>query len=349
MNTVSPIEPGQEWTVELFMPEDAPGVTALFLGIYGKEYPIKTYVDPELLIKENLSGRVISSVARTANGDIIGHNALFNSAPCKKVFETGAGLVHADYRGGHGIFTQLVAHGLAIGRKTPGVELVFGEPVCHHPFSQKMDHGQGLVTRAIEVNLMPAATYDTKARAEARVTTLMDFITLKPAPCTVYIPKAYKKIFPVFYENMDDERQFIPSSQPLPSNAATRLATQIFDFANVARVAVMDLGKDFDAVIQNEENRILKRGIRVIQIWLSSGTPSVGEAVDCLRRRGYFFGGVLPRWFDTDGLLMEKVLDEPGWQDIIIQFERPKKLLALVKEDRKQVLALCKKTLGRVI
>jgi len=148
---------------------------------------------------------------------------------------------------------------------------------------------------------------------------------------------------------MDDERQFVLSSQPLPSHTATRLSTQIFDFAKVARVAAKDLGRDFDTVIQNEEDRILKHGNRVIQIWLSSGIPSVGEAVDHLRHRGYFFGGVLPRWLNSDGLLMEKVLDEPGWQDVIIQFERPKKLLALIKEDREQVLDLYKKTFGGII
>ena len=342
----SPIEPGQEWTVELFTPTDALGVTDLFSGIYGAGYPVKTYVDPDLLIEENRAGRVISSVAKTAKGDIVGHNALFNSGPCKKIFESGAGLVHADYRGGHGIFTQLVAHGLAVGRERSDIELIYFEPVCNHPFSQKLCRGMEAVTRAIEVNLMPAATYAKEAGAQGRVTTLLDFITLKPSPCTVHIPKAYESIFPVFYEDMDDERQFVLSAQPLSSQKST-LDTQVFDFAQVARVAVEDLGRDFHGLIQAEENRLLKKGVRVIQVWLSSGDPSVGEAVDNLRSSGYFFGGVLPRWFDSDGILMEKVLDTPVWEEMNLYFERSQTLMALVRKDWEEVRGVNPKNTGR--
>jgi len=330
--TRTPIEPGQEWTVESFTPEDALGVTQLFLDVYGSEYPIRIYVEPDLLIRENQAGRVISSVAKTAKGDIVGHNALFNSSPCQNVFETGAGLVHADYRGGHGIFSQMTVHGLTKGGEWPDVEQVFGEPVCNHPFSQKLGHNQGFITRAIEVNLMPAAAYAKEAGAAGRVTTLMNFKTLKPAPCTVYIPKAYESIFPVFYEGLDDERQFVLSARPLSSQRTT-LDTQVFNFAQVSRVAVKALGRDFPRIMQAEEDRLLQQGIRVIQVWLSSGDPSVGEAVESLRSSGYFFGGVLPRWFDSDGILMEKILDAPVWEDIVLYLERAKTLMALIRKD----------------
>jgi hypothetical protein len=85
--------------------------------------------------------------------------------------------------------------------------------------------------------------------------------------------------------------------------------------------------------MQAEEDRLLKQGIRVIQVWLSSGDPSVGEAVDSLRNSGYFFGGVLPRWFDSDGILMEKILEPPVWEDIILYLERAKTLMALIRKD----------------
>ncbi|MFH1152827.1 MAG: hypothetical protein V1793_03335 [Pseudomonadota bacterium] len=332
MKTIQPIEPGQEWTVELFQPEDAPGVTSLFRDVYGDGYPVRTYLDEDLLIRENTAGRVISSVARTTRGDIVGHNALFNSAPYPKTFESGAGLVHRDYRGGHGIFTRMVSHGLDMGRQS-GVEQAFGEPVCNHPFSQRLCHSQGFVTRAVEVNLMPAAAYTREASAAGRVTTLLDFCTLIPKPCDVYVPKAYEALFPVFYETMDDQRRFLPSEHPLPSGVNTRLSTQTFSFAQVARVAVTEPGHDFSQAIRAEEERLLTNGIRVIQAWLPTGLSWVGQAVDILRARGYFFGGVLPRWFDTDGLLMEKVLDVPDWQSMLVHFDRGRELAALVRTD----------------
>ena len=113
------IEPGQEWEVDLFRPEDAEGVVRIFRSVYGAGYPVRTYVEPQRLIEENAARRTISSVARTPRGDVVGHNALFNSASHPGTYESGAGAVHAAYRGGKGIFTRMVDHGLEVAKTFP--------------------------------------------------------------------------------------------------------------------------------------------------------------------------------------------------------------------------------------
>ena len=75
------IAPGQTWEIDLLRPEDAIGVVRLFRTVYGEGYPIPAFVDPEELIRANAEKRIISSVARTPSGDIVGHNAMFRSAP----------------------------------------------------------------------------------------------------------------------------------------------------------------------------------------------------------------------------------------------------------------------------
>ena len=47
------IEPGQTYEFDLFRPEDAEGVSRLFRTVYGDSYPIKTFIEPKLLIEEN--------------------------------------------------------------------------------------------------------------------------------------------------------------------------------------------------------------------------------------------------------------------------------------------------------
>ena len=143
------IPPGRKWIVDLFQPEDAEGVTRLFTAVYGADYPIRAYVDPEILVRENAARHIVSSVARTEEGDIVGHNALFQSAPYKKIYESGAGLVHRNYRGGHGIFNQMIAHGIEVGKRDLGIELVYAEPVCNHVFSQRVCWTLKLMPRAI--------------------------------------------------------------------------------------------------------------------------------------------------------------------------------------------------------
>jgi len=328
------IEPGQRWEIDLFRPEDAEGVKELFLLVYGEGHPIKTYLEPELLIEENASGRIISSVARTPKEEIVGHCALFRSAPYDRIYESGAGAVHPNYRGGKGIFTGLAGHLQDVAAKAFGVEGIYGEAVCNHLFSQKMVAGLGWITQGVEVDLMPAEAYDREKSAAGRVTCLFDFRTLNPRAHTVYLPATYEEGLRFIYDGFDDERQFLLSAEGnFPCDSSTEIKTQVFDFAKVARLAVHEAGTDFESAFDAQENTLREKGMLVIQVWLKLSWPWIDRVVTLLRERGYFVGGILPRWFDVDGLLMQKTFGQPNWDGIQLYLERAKKILGLVRAD----------------
>ncbi len=327
------IEPGQKWQIDHFKPEDAEGVTSLFRSVYGDNYPIRAYIDPELLKTENAAGRIISSVARTTKSDIVGHNALYQSAPYKKIYEAGAGLVHADYRGGHGIFTELVTHNIEVGSKRFGVELVYGEAVCNHIFTQKLGHKIGFVTRAIEIDLMPAAAYSKEKSAKGRVSTTLNSKTLKAYPHTVYLPPLYEQQLRFIYKSMDDQRTLIIADQNPPEKIKTQLETEIFAFAGVARIAIVENGQDLAETLKSEEQRLQKEGIEIFQVWLKAALPTVGVAATILKETGYFLGGILPRWFNEDALMMQKITRKPNWEGMQIHFDDDQKIVDLVKAD----------------
>ena len=330
------IEPGQTYEFDLFRPEDAEGISQLFRTVYGDGYPIRTFIDPKVLIEENAAGRTLSSVARTPKGDIVGHVALFHSAPCERICESGAGLVHPSYRGGKGIYTGLGLHGMEVTAKKYNIELLFGEPVCNHIFAQKGTAKAGWITQAIEVDLMPAEAYDKEKSASGRVTALLDFKTLKPKPHTVYLPEVYEESMRFIYSGFDDERSFAGAKE-VPPDGLTEINAQVFGFAEVARLAIHNTGTDFETVFDEEERKVLREGVVVIQVWLKLSWPWIDQVVGGLRERGYFLGGVLPRWFDVDGLLMQKILGQPNWEEIQVYSERAKKILALVRGDWQQV------------
>lgn len=71
----------------------------------------------------------------------------------------------------------------------------------------------------------------------------------------------------------------------------------------------------------------------VSQVWLPLASTSVGWAVERLRSRGYFLGGILPRWFDTDGLLMQRLYHTPDWDTIQILLDRSREIVRMVRED----------------
>jgi hypothetical protein len=328
-----PIEPGQSWEVDLFHPEDAEGVRDLFLLVYGEGHPVKTYLQPERLIEENALGRTISSVARTPKGEIVGHCALFRSAPYDRIYEGGAGAVHPSYRGGKGIFSRLGAYLQDVAAMAFGVEAIYGEAVCNHLFSQKMVAGLGWITQAVEVDLMPAEAYEREKSAEGRVTCLFDFKTLKPKPHTIYMSPTYEDILRFLYDGLDDERSFAMAEEDLPSDTPTKIKVQVFDFAKVARLAVHEAGDDFGNAFDEEEKRLRTNRMKIIQVWLKLSWPWVDRVVDELRGRGYFLSGLLPRWFDVDGLLMQRIFGQPNWDGIQLSSDRAKRILRLVNKD----------------
>jgi hypothetical protein len=327
------IRPGQPYAIDRFHPEDARGVARLFRAVYGEGYPVRTYVEPDLLIRENKARRVISTVARTARGDIVGHNALFNSAAHPGTYESGAGVVHATYRGGKGIFGDMVVHGLDLAASLPNVDAVFGESVSNHPYSQKLMTRLNFPPRALEVDLMPAAAYEKEASATGRVAAFLAFRTVRANPHRVYLPKAYTGELAFFYEDLEDRREFILSESVTPNDGLTDMRPQVFDFAAVARVAVHSAGRDFNQRMDALEEELRVKAVIVIQVWLNLGEPWVGQAVDTLKARGYFLGGVLPRWFGTDGLLMQKITKPPDWDGIVTSNPRFSQMLAIVHAD----------------
>jgi len=327
------IEPGQTYELDLFRPEDAEGVCGLFRTVYGEGYPIRTFVEPARLIEENAAGRTVSSVARTPKGDIVGHVALFHSAPYERVCESGGGLVHPLYRGGKGIYTGLGFHTQDVSAKRLGIEVIFGEPVCNHIFAQKGTAKVGWITHAIEPDLMPAEAYEQEKSASGRVSALLDFRTLIPKPQTVYLPAAYEEVLKFLYSGLDDKRDFRSAPEDFPSRSPTHIKTQVFDFAKVARLAVHEAGADFVDVLEREEQSVLKQGAVVLQVWLKLTWPWIGRVVNDVRSKGYFLGGILPRWFDVDGLLMQRIIGRPNWEGIQLYTERAKQVFTIAKED----------------
>lgn len=330
---VTDIAPGQEVRVDSFRPEDAPGVVRLFRAVYGDSYPIRTYLDEKLLIAENGAGRTISSVARTARGEVVGHSAFVNSAPYPGLFESCAGLVHSAYRGGKGIFTDIIRHGYQQAKQNPAVQAVVGEPVCNHPYSQKMSVTMGWNSFALEVDLMPASAYAKEASSAGRVAAFLDFKTIRPRPHAVYLPASYAEELRQCYGQLDDEREFRLSEDDIPEGAVTELQPQVFHFAAVARVTIQKVGTDFAACLDQLEKDLADQGVLVTQLWLRLDSPWVGRAVELLRRRGYFLGGPLPRWFDTDGLLLQKIHKRPDWEGICAFNARYTQILERVRAD----------------
>ena len=91
--------------------------------------------------------------------------------------------------------------------------------------------------------------------------------------------------------------------------------------------------EDFLSALAECEAQADALGVVVYQVWLPMSQPCLGWAVDGLRERGYFLGGLLPRWFDEDGILMQRLVHPPDWEAQQILLERSQAIAKFIRED----------------
>ncbi|MCX5817294.1 MAG: hypothetical protein NTX75_13820 [Proteobacteria bacterium] len=323
---------GITYEVNLFEPRDAAGVAQLFTEVYGNSYPQKIVYNPEQLITAFESRDNLPIVARTVSGQIIAYTAFYRSTPNKALYEFGQTLVLPEYRK-TAVFGLLARHVAKIAPTLTDVEAAFCENVCNHMDTQRAAALFKYIEATIEIDLMPEEAYKKEQSATGRVSAINMFRTFIPKPHTVFVPDRYGDYLRYIYEGFDDTRTLIISTGELPTGQQTKTTAQIFDFACVARIAVHEAGIDFKESFSKEEETALGRNALVIQVWLKSSWPWIGKVVDILQNKGYFFGGALPRWFDEDGLLMQKIIGQPNWEGIHLYSPRAKTILKFVKND----------------
>jgi len=322
-----------QFTVGLFREEDAAGIVRLFHAVYGEHYPIRLFYDPAAIIAANAEGRYYSIVGRSASGEVIGVEHLFRSAPYPGLYEAGAGLVLKEYRGAKVNFEMLRFMYDEFVPRMPNIEETFGEAVCYHPYMQRSVRSLQHIWTSIEVALMPSDTYGKEKTTASRVATLNGFRCYRPKPHRVYLPASYDGTLRGIYGRLDAARDLVTAGpDPLP-DLPSHIEVSQFDFAQVARIAVHSVGRDFAARLADLEAGARTQKAAVIQVWLNLTEPWVDREVESLRGNGYFFGGPLPRGFDGDGLLMQKLYCPPDFEGIVLDSDVARDLMAVIRTD----------------
>lgn len=345
-----PVAPGQEFTVHGLRADsgmgdgmrDAWGVAGLFFEVFGGSFPFETYYIPERLLEENRLKLVHGAVARTPGGDIVGYGSLFrSSAPHHGVYEIGSHVVHPAYRGTRvALALQEFIRDALIPRH--GVDVFFSEAPCHQVVTQKFAAMSGLLETAMEIGLMPAAAYGPTEHPDDRVSMLLLFGRTRDEQRRLHVPAVYQDALEYLLQDARLDRLALPGDDEPPAGIATRVSTEYFAFAQVARMHVLTLGPDFDRSLAGFEAQALApdsrtgtgmSGARVLQVFVNLGEAWCGKAVTILREQGYFLGGLLPGWFETDGLLMQKVMDMPAQDSIKLYSQRAHRILDLILRD----------------
>lgn len=327
------IPSGQPYELDRFRPEDAPGVAQLFYAIYGEKYPVLDYYIPEEIVRLNNEWKLFTVVGRLPSGDVAAQGAYYQSSPPNKaLFEFGQMLVATEYRNST-LAYKLAMRMDSLSRTISQAQGFFGEAVCTHLFTQKLCAKHEYWECGLEVALMPAGAYEKEGAGSQRVSCLVGTRVDRDRRAALYLPECYKKEIASILDGVTLDRDIRQGREEAPAAERTTLDQELFDFAQVVRCQVSAIGADFPGRMDEMDARARHEGLAVVQAFVNLGDPGVAFAVETLRRRGFFFGGFLPIWFGSDGLLMQKLYVEPEFENINLFDEKSKRLLALIRED----------------
>ena len=328
------------WELDLFRPGDAQGLTDLYRSVYGEDYHVKSVYDPIQLIAMQDSGEAYRAIARTSEGEIIGHTSFYRSSPPNRdLYESGQLLVRHDWRGST-VAMALSRFAMAEIPRQYNLRQVWGEAVCNHRFTQRMCRDTGFAETGLEVDLLPgeAMAQSMDGINTGRVSAVVVFKAYGPSPQTIYLPTVYKQQLEFAYAGFDHGHSFAIGDQPLPSDRMTAGKLDIFSGVAVARMTFNCVGHDFANCLAGYDKQAANSGTIIYQVFLPLTGPCTGAAVTILRQHGYFFGGVMPRWFGGDALFMQKITGQPNFGNIRLYTARAKALLALVQDDYQTVI-----------
>ncbi|MCB2188801.1 MAG: hypothetical protein KQJ78_20470 [Deltaproteobacteria bacterium] len=327
-------EPGQDFTIRGFQPEDAWGVARCFYEVYAEHYPFDTYYVPPKLIEANRQGDMISAVACTERGDIVAFGSLFrNFSQNPRLYETGQASVIPSYRGTLAVLCLQEHLFNEVGAEL-AIDAIFGEPVCNHRVMQRVSAVFGFVETGIELGLMPGETYRKGDAAGGRVSTLLAFKVLRDSPRELYLPREYETVLGGLLGNLPLTRNAQISTAPFPETGSSDLEVRCFAPMQALRIFACGLGRDFAKRLADELARAASQGVEVLQVMVNLGEPWAGRGVEELRRQGFFFGGLLPQWYGTDGLLMQKLAFAPDFGSLELETPASRELLAFIREDQ---------------
>ena len=317
--------------------DNATFVGSVFQSVYGDNFPVKYVYQPLLVLQEIQERRLSASLAFDEAGNPVGYISLFKSAPNLRLWEGGNLVVNPLFKHST-LASHLFNHYLTAdsGSLLEG-DGIYTEAVCHHYFTQVSCAKFGLQDCAIELDQLDGSSFkDGRAETE-RVACVLNFKELSEPPVLQYLPTQYMEMLTHLAEPLRP-RTFRPALSPLPTDGSTRWEDSYHESARTWKISVWEIGADWLAIVEQLLSQAKARGVISLQLTLNTASPHLGAGVSVLQQHGFFLGGLIPRWFGTDGVLMQQVLGKkPDFDGIKLYTKTAKKLLEYIRAEYNQV------------
>ena len=343
----APLAPEQDYVIRRAgEPGDWTRIARAMYRTYGFSYPIDDFYLPERIRELNEAGYVMSVVAVTLAGEVVGHYALdvksfgkLGTGECA-TGELGKAVVDPAHRGRSLMermrsFTEQQA-------AEAGLLAVFSQPTMAHPYSQKANEKLG--ARACAVSLaMVGVNMELKSIEKAgsdRTSVLLYLQPLtRPARRVVHLPERHRDILARTYQGCGIEVQAVDEAPP---PAESELSVIFVGMADFGLIEVSRCGEDIAHRLRAARDELVRRsGTRVIYLDLCLEDPNTDLACEVAGWLGFFYGGLAPLFNKGRDALRLQYVDVPlDFSSLAVAGPFAREIVDYAAADRARVEAL---------
>ncbi|WP_277057887.1 hypothetical protein [Trichlorobacter lovleyi] len=331
------VMPETGYTIQPVDASNAAEVATVFRSVYGDGFPVPYVYHAALVMEEIRAGRLAASLAFDSKGNAIGYVSFFKCAPNPNLWE-GGNLVVVPGGGKDELGWGLMQHYLQPGN-LPGLQSdgIIGEAVCHHYFTQVGAVKLGFQECGLALDLLDGASFSEHRPETERVACVVQLYELSDPQGPCYLPEQYRAFLHGIYERLRP-RILLPGTSPLPRHGETVATDHWFEEAGTWRFSVSAIGEDWGMFLDRILVKSRERKAVCLQLIVSTALPCISEAVAQLRQRGFFIGGLYPRWFGNDAVMLQQLFGkEPDYEGIKLYTGVARKMLHDIRSDREAV------------
>ncbi len=313
-----PLAPEQEYTIRRLRPEDAIRVSQCIYRTYGNTYPNEDLYYPERIIQQNETGELISAVTLDERGEIVGHYALERPG-LGITAESGQAIVIPSHRGRK--LMERMRSFLEEEGKKQGLVGIFGQPVCKHTFSQRVNERFGSKPCGFNAALAPSTFSFKKMRAdekECRGSCMLYWRHLvEPEERIIHPPSRHEGILKQIYDYLNipvrlEKPGTLPDTGSITLMYIKDWGDGFIRIESPGKSALVELGRALHDLIH-------MAGIETVYLEIPLAHPGAAECCVEAENKGFFFCGLGPHFFpESDALRMVYLSKDIAWDQLQI-------------------------------
>lgn len=306
---LSPVSEDVPTTIRLMRPDDSVDLARCVYRCYGYTYANENVYFPDREREFLEGGLLVSHIALSPEGEIIGHIAVQKEYPDAIVGERGQAVVDPRYRG-HGLLKKMINAAVAYG-KDMGMYGMYSEGVTVHTYSQKAALSIGAHETGVLLGFTPATMSFKKIKEERqqRQAAILFYTRLnEEPPRDVYPPFHHKAIIRRIYETNNFRRNIMDSldlKEPSDIPPSSQIDVKVQTEASRAFMLIAQYGADLEELVKFRLRELCLRRVDCIYIDMPLSHLATQTFCATLEMLGFFFSGVIPEMSQGDVLRLQ--------------------------------------------